>query len=240
MTRRLLAAVVFVALPLAATLTVSQTRVTAQRAGVPPRLRAPPPRPACSSTRSTGPPTPAPTSTSSPAAAGSRRTRSRRTARAGAASRSCRSATTRRCARILDAAGRPARDPDVEEDRRLLRVVHGRSGDRREGRRAARSAAEEDRRAAERQRPRAARRRAAHDRRQRVLPVRRRRPTSRTRRSRWPIADQGGLGLPDRDYYFRDDAKSVELRKQYVEHVGKMSALLGDRRPIRRRPPPSR
>jgi putative endopeptidase len=41
------------------------------------------------------------------------------------------------------------------------------------------------------------------------------------------IADQGGLGLPDRDYYFRDDAKSVELRKQYVEHVGKMIALLG-------------
>ena len=41
------------------------------------------------------------------------------------------------------------------------------------------------------------------------------------------IADQGGLGLPDRDYYFRDDAKSVELRKQYVEHVGKMHGLLG-------------
>jgi len=42
------------------------------------------------------------------------------------------------------------------------------------------------------------------------------------------IADQGGMGLPDRDYYFRDDAKSVELRKQYVEHVGKMAGLLGD------------
>ena len=41
------------------------------------------------------------------------------------------------------------------------------------------------------------------------------------------IADQGGLGLPDRDYYFRDDGKSVELRKQYVEHIGKMAALLG-------------
>jgi endothelin-converting enzyme/putative endopeptidase len=41
------------------------------------------------------------------------------------------------------------------------------------------------------------------------------------------IADQGGLGLPDRDYYFRDDPKSVELRKQYLEHVGKMIALLG-------------
>ena len=30
-------------------------------------------------------------------------------------------------------------------------------------------------------------------------------------------ADQGGLGLPDRDYYFKDDAKSVEQRKKYVE-----------------------
>ena len=26
-------------------------------------------------------------------------------------------------------------------------------------------------------------------------------------------ADQGGLGLPDRDYYTKDDAKSVELRQ---------------------------
>lgn len=41
------------------------------------------------------------------------------------------------------------------------------------------------------------------------------------------IADQGGLGLPDRDYYFRDDAKSVDLRTQYVDHVGRMSGLLG-------------
>ncbi|MGB8010729.1 MAG: M13 family metallopeptidase [Terriglobales bacterium] len=40
--------------------------------------------------------------------------------------------------------------------------------------------------------------------------------------------DQGGLGLPDRDYYFKDDEKSVELRKKYVEHVTKMFKLLGD------------
>src|SRR6185369_446786 len=40
--------------------------------------------------------------------------------------------------------------------------------------------------------------------------------------------NQGGLGLPDRDYYFKDDAKSVELRKKYVEHVAKMFQLLGD------------
>ena len=41
-------------------------------------------------------------------------------------------------------------------------------------------------------------------------------------------ADQGGLGLPDRDYYLKDDAKSVELRKAYVAHVQKMFELLGD------------
>jgi putative endopeptidase len=40
--------------------------------------------------------------------------------------------------------------------------------------------------------------------------------------------DQGGLGLPDRDYYFKDDEKSVELRKKYVAHVVKMFELLGD------------
>ncbi len=42
-------------------------------------------------------------------------------------------------------------------------------------------------------------------------------------------ADQGGLGLPDRDYYTKDDAKSVELRKQYLSHVQKMFELLGDK-----------
>ncbi len=42
------------------------------------------------------------------------------------------------------------------------------------------------------------------------------------------IAGQGGMGLPDRDYYFRDDAKSVEIRKAYVDHVTKMLGLLGD------------
>ncbi len=41
-------------------------------------------------------------------------------------------------------------------------------------------------------------------------------------------ADQGGLSLPDRDYYLKDDAKSVELRKQYLAHVTKMFQLLGE------------
>ncbi|HYI96747.1 MAG TPA: M13 family metallopeptidase N-terminal domain-containing protein, partial [Bryobacteraceae bacterium] len=39
--------------------------------------------------------------------------------------------------------------------------------------------------------------------------------------------DQGGIGLPERDYYFKDDPKSAELRKQYVAHVQKMFELAG-------------
>ena len=39
--------------------------------------------------------------------------------------------------------------------------------------------------------------------------------------------DQGGLGLPERDYYFRKDPKSAELRQKYVAHVAKMFELIG-------------
>jgi len=38
----------------------------------------------------------------------------------------------------------------------------------------------------------------------------------------------GGLGLPDRDYYLKTDAKSVETREKYLEHVAKMLGLLGE------------
>jgi endothelin-converting enzyme/putative endopeptidase len=37
-----------------------------------------------------------------------------------------------------------------------------------------------------------------------------------------------GLGLPDRDYYFRTDTKSVEQRSKYTRHVEHMLSLLGD------------
>jgi putative endopeptidase len=37
-----------------------------------------------------------------------------------------------------------------------------------------------------------------------------------------------GLGLPERDYYLRTDAKSEEQRKQYVDHVRKMFVLAGE------------
>jgi putative endopeptidase len=44
-------------------------------------------------------------------------------------------------------------------------------------------------------------------------------------------ADQGGLGLPDRDYYTKTDEKSKEIRGQYQDHVAKMFALVGDDAP---------
>jgi putative endopeptidase len=39
--------------------------------------------------------------------------------------------------------------------------------------------------------------------------------------------DQGGLGLPERDYYLREDAKSKEILKSYEAHVKKMLELSG-------------
>ena len=41
-------------------------------------------------------------------------------------------------------------------------------------------------------------------------------------------AGQGGLGLPDRDFYFKDDDKSKSIREAYVKHVANMFKLLGD------------
>jgi putative endopeptidase len=41
-------------------------------------------------------------------------------------------------------------------------------------------------------------------------------------------ASQGGLGMPDRDYYLRDDDKSKQLRADYLRHVAKMFELAGD------------
>ncbi len=38
----------------------------------------------------------------------------------------------------------------------------------------------------------------------------------------------GGLGLPDRDYYTNTDAKSIEIREKYVDHITRMLQYLGD------------
>lgn len=42
------------------------------------------------------------------------------------------------------------------------------------------------------------------------------------------FASAGGLGLPDRDYYLKHDAKTRELRAQYQAHVARIFELLGD------------
>jgi putative endopeptidase len=39
---------------------------------------------------------------------------------------------------------------------------------------------------------------------------------------------QGGLGLPDRDYYTKSDEKSKTIRDQYLQHVARMFELMGD------------
>ncbi len=41
-------------------------------------------------------------------------------------------------------------------------------------------------------------------------------------------ASQGGVGLPNRDYWFKDDAKSQETRQKYSEFMTKMLVLAGD------------
>ena len=46
--------------------------------------------------------------------------------------------------------------------------------------------------------------------------------------TRWMAnLDQNGLGLPDRDYYLRDDEKSKKLRDTYRDHVARMLELAG-------------
>jgi endothelin-converting enzyme/putative endopeptidase len=40
--------------------------------------------------------------------------------------------------------------------------------------------------------------------------------------------DQGGMGLPGRDFYIKEDAKSKEIRAQYEQHIRKMLELSGE------------
>ena len=39
---------------------------------------------------------------------------------------------------------------------------------------------------------------------------------------------QGGIGMPDRDYYISEDARSRDLRTKYVNYIEKLFKLLGD------------
>jgi putative endopeptidase len=41
--------------------------------------------------------------------------------------------------------------------------------------------------------------------------------------------NQGGLGMPDRDYYLKDDARSKKVRGEYEAHIARTFELLGDK-----------
>jgi len=43
---------------------------------------------------------------------------------------------------------------------------------------------------------------------------------------------QGGLGLPEREYYLKDDPKSKEIRAKYLQHVARTFELLGEKAPL--------
>src|SRR4051794_8935131 len=45
------------------------------------------------------------------------------------------------------------------------------------------------------------------------------------------FATAGGLGLPDRDYYSKTDAKSQEIRQRYVQHMAQVFGMLGESAP---------
>ncbi|MEP6945320.1 MAG: M13 family metallopeptidase [Acidobacteriota bacterium] len=53
-------------------------------------------------------------------------------------------------------------------------------------------------------------------------------PDDKDSNSNLAFASQGGLGLPNRDYWFKDDPKSVETRQKYTEYVTHILTLAGD------------
>ncbi len=46
------------------------------------------------------------------------------------------------------------------------------------------------------------------------------------------MLNQGGLGLPDRDYYLNDDSRSKDIRTAYMDHLKKMFSLMGYEEPL--------
>ena len=46
-----------------------------------------------------------------------------------------------------------------------------------------------------------------------------------------PSFSQGGLGLPDRDYYLKNDARTKAIREAYLKHISNMLELIGQSKP---------
>src|SRR5580700_7377159 len=45
------------------------------------------------------------------------------------------------------------------------------------------------------------------------------------------VVDQGGLGLPERDFYFRTDDAAKKTREQYIQHITNILKLMGESNP---------
>ena len=166
--------------------------------------------------------------------------RARPTSRATAASTSCRIATTRSCA----TSSRRPRSRRVQ--RRSCSKIGDyyascmdESGDRGEGRGAARADLAARRRDQGQDRHPGGRRPHAHGRRRPAFFGFGSAPDFKDATQYMLIFGQGGLGLPDRDYYLKDDADvGRSCARQYEQHVAKMLQLGGDtpaRRPRRAR-----
>ena len=39
---------------------------------------------------------------------------------------------------------------------------------------------------------------------------------------------QGGIGLPEREYYFKTDSSTINIRNQYIKHIAKMLTMMGE------------
>jgi putative endopeptidase len=131
---------------------------------------------------------------------------------------------------VLESAAKTKAAPgsDAQLDRRFLRVVYGRSGDRKSRRKTARHLFQTDEKI-----------KSVEDlQRQIAMMHNAGLPAlfsfgggADLKNSSMVIvnAGQGGLSLPNRNYYTDSDAKSVETRQKFVEYMTNMFKLLGDK-----------
>ncbi len=53
-------------------------------------------------------------------------------------------------------------------------------------------------------------------------------PDFKNSRQNMAYSGQGGIGLPDRDYYFKDDGRSKMIREAYLKHIASLFELMGE------------
>ncbi|PYU97691.1 MAG: hypothetical protein DMG26_20690, partial [Acidobacteria bacterium] len=170
---------------------------------------------AWTSRASTGIASPAPTSTNTPTADGWRRIPCRPSTPVGAGSASSKSGTARSCARFWSGRRKIGWRPRARTSRRSVTSTR---------------AAWTRRRSRPRDSSRSTRSLAASST-SRASPSSKSFGSTQDAKNSTQViggAEQGGLGLPDRDYYTKTDDKSKQLREQYVQHVAKMFELMGD------------